>query len=221
MLDEATSALDTTTERQIQAALNELSRNRTTIVIAHRLSTITSADLILCVHGGEIVEAGTHEELIAQAERGEGGVYWAMWQKQIRAEKAQRRKGEVEKDESSVVITDEDTDVNSESASPSVDQGESTGALAAAAGPSSEPVSVPSARKRHESDEMNAESAPESEHLLSGSSSQKSEHLNLSRSVSSANGFPKVRQSFRRNKGKEVEETESLLDSNSKGNNKK
>src|SRR5271169_6846594 len=89
MLDEATSALDTSTERQIQTALNELSRNRTTIVIAHRLSTITSADLILCVHQGKIVEAGTHEELIALAEREGGGVYWAMWQKQIRAERSQ------------------------------------------------------------------------------------------------------------------------------------
>jgi ABC-type multidrug transport system ATPase subunit len=217
MLDEATSALDTTTERQIQAALNELSRNRTTIVIAHRLSTITSADLILCVQDGKIVESGTHEELIARG--AERGVYWTMWQKQIRAEKAQRRKSEVEKDESSVVITDEDTDANSGIISPPEAQGESTGtpAAAAAAGPS-EPVSVP---KRRESREINTGTAPESEPLLSQSSSQKSGCLNLSRSTSSGNGFSKARQSFRRNKGKEVEETESLLNSNSKGKNKK
>src|SRR5205085_12109570 len=108
MLDEATSALDTTTERQIQTALNELSKNRTTIVIAHRLSTITSADLILCVHQGEIVEAGTHDELIAMAERGEGGVYWAMWQKQIKAEKIRRKSmGEQEKESAG-----EETDVD-------------------------------------------------------------------------------------------------------------
>ena len=94
LLDEATSALDTGTERHIQAALAELCKDRTTIVIAHRLSTITSADLILCVSAGKVVEQGTHEELIALAERGEGGVYWAMWQKQIRAEKLQRRKSE-------------------------------------------------------------------------------------------------------------------------------
>ena len=107
MLDEATSALDTTTERQIQTALNELSKNRTTIVIAHRLSTITSADLILCVHQGKIVEAGTHDELIAMAERGEGGVYWAMWQKQIKAEKIRRKsRGEDEKESA-----EEETDV--------------------------------------------------------------------------------------------------------------
>ena len=109
LLDEATSALDTSTEREIQAALNELSKDRTTIVIAHRLSTITSADLILCVQGGEIVEAGTHEELISLAERGEGGVYWQMWQKQIKAEKKAQRRTLAEKGEGgeSAVVTDD------------------------------------------------------------------------------------------------------------------
>jgi ABC-type multidrug transport system ATPase subunit len=107
MLDEATSALDTSTERHIQLALSQLCKDRTTIVIAHRLSTITSADLILCVHAGRIVEAGTHDELISLAEKGEGGVYWTMWQKQIKAEKLQRRKSKGEKD---VEPTDEETD---------------------------------------------------------------------------------------------------------------
>jgi ABC-type transport system involved in Fe-S cluster assembly fused permease/ATPase subunit len=87
LLDEATSALDTGTERLIQTALSELSRNRTTIVIAHGLSTITSADLILCVQQGRIVEAGTHEELIRRAEGGEGGVYSSTWLKRTRAER--------------------------------------------------------------------------------------------------------------------------------------
>ncbi|RUS20327.1 LOW QUALITY PROTEIN: P-loop containing nucleoside triphosphate hydrolase protein [Endogone sp. FLAS-F59071] len=84
LLDEATSALDTTTERQIQYALAEMTQDRTTLVIAHRLSTIVDADLILCVQDGQIVEAGTHEELIRMAlENGGDGVYYEMWQKQM------------------------------------------------------------------------------------------------------------------------------------------
>lgn len=64
ILDEATSALDTRTEKDIQAALDEISRERTTLVIAHRLSTIQSADLIVVLDGSVIAEMGTHEELI-------------------------------------------------------------------------------------------------------------------------------------------------------------
>jgi len=66
ILDEATSALDTVTEQNIQAALNELSRDRTTIIIAHRLSTVKDADKIAVVEGEHIVELGSHEELIAK-----------------------------------------------------------------------------------------------------------------------------------------------------------
>lgn len=65
ILDEATSALDTESERLVQEALENLMRNRTTIVIAHRLSTIRNADEICVMHEGEIVERGRHEELLA------------------------------------------------------------------------------------------------------------------------------------------------------------
>ena len=66
ILDEATSALDTTSERHIQAALDEVMRGRTTLVIAHRLSTIEKADVILVMQDGRIVESGPHSELLAQ-----------------------------------------------------------------------------------------------------------------------------------------------------------
>jgi subfamily B ATP-binding cassette protein MsbA len=70
ILDEATSSLDTAAERHIQAALDELVKNRTTFVIAHRLSTIEHADLIVVMQEGHIVETGTHDELLAR-----GGAY--------------------------------------------------------------------------------------------------------------------------------------------------
>ncbi|KAI9327339.1 putative ABC multidrug transporter [Zopfochytrium polystomum] len=73
LLDEATSALDTTSERVVQAALDNAARGRTTIVIAHRLSTVRHADQIICMLKGEVVEKGTHEELVAQ-----GGMYKAL-----------------------------------------------------------------------------------------------------------------------------------------------
>ncbi len=65
VLDEATSALDTASERHIQAALDQLVRNRTTFIIAHRLSTVEHADLIVVMQDGAIIEAGTHPELVA------------------------------------------------------------------------------------------------------------------------------------------------------------
>ena len=64
LLDEATSALDTETERQVQSALENLTKGRTTIVIAHRLSTVMSADIIFVMNSGEIIEQGTHAELM-------------------------------------------------------------------------------------------------------------------------------------------------------------
>jgi subfamily B ATP-binding cassette protein MsbA len=68
VLDEATASLDTEAERHIQAALETLMQQRTTLVIAHRLSTIEKADKIIVMHQGEIIETGTHSELIAKGE---------------------------------------------------------------------------------------------------------------------------------------------------------
>ena len=66
ILDEATSNVDTRTELQIQNAMDELMKNRTSFVIAHRLSTIKNADLILVLKDGDVIESGTHEELLAK-----------------------------------------------------------------------------------------------------------------------------------------------------------
>ncbi len=77
ILDEATSALDTVSERYVQAALQPLMHDRTTMVIAHRLSTIIAADVIYVVDRGRIVEHGPHDELLAQ-----GGLYATLYQEQ-------------------------------------------------------------------------------------------------------------------------------------------
>lgn len=77
LLDEATSALDTKTERNIQASLAKVCENRTTIIVAHRLSTIIHAHQILVLKEGEIIERGTHEELLEKNSH-----YFTMWQQQ-------------------------------------------------------------------------------------------------------------------------------------------
>jgi ATP-binding cassette subfamily B protein len=74
VLDEATSAVDNETEAAIQRSLEVISQDRTTIVIAHRLSTIRHADQIYVLEGGKVVEAGTHDELIATT-----GIYRGLW----------------------------------------------------------------------------------------------------------------------------------------------
>ncbi|GKU20303.1 unnamed protein product [Fusarium langsethiae] len=91
LLDEATASLDSHTERQIQDALERVTAGRTTITIAHRLSTITTSDQIIVLHKGEIVERGTHNELLAL-----GGRYHAMWEKQTTIEKKEKEKKELE-----------------------------------------------------------------------------------------------------------------------------
>ncbi|KAK7472887.1 ATP-binding cassette-type vacuolar membrane transporter Hmt1 [Stygiomarasmius scandens] len=80
LLDEATSALDTSTERDIQKALQNLMMGRSSLSIAHRLSTIASADLILVLKDGQIVEQGSHKELLAT-----DGIFASMWAEQVSA----------------------------------------------------------------------------------------------------------------------------------------
>jgi subfamily B ATP-binding cassette protein MsbA len=81
ILDEATSALDNESERQVQASLETLMKGRTTLVIAHRLSTVQSADKIIVMDRGRVVEQGSHAELLAK-----GGAYAGLYQMQFRDE---------------------------------------------------------------------------------------------------------------------------------------
>ena len=77
VLDEATAAVDNDPEAAIQRSLDQLTRNRTTVVIAHRLSTVRHADRIVVMEQGRIVEQGRHDQLLAH-----GGVYANLWQVQ-------------------------------------------------------------------------------------------------------------------------------------------
>jgi ATP-binding cassette subfamily B protein len=86
VLDEATSALDSHTEKEIQDALERVSRNRTTLVIAHRLSTIVSADEIIVLDQGRIAERGSHPDLLARH-----GLYASLWNRQREAEEAREK----------------------------------------------------------------------------------------------------------------------------------
>ena len=86
MLDEATSALDSHTEKDIQDALERVARDRTSLVIAHRLSTVVHADNIIVLDHGEIVEQGTHPQLLAK-----GGLYASLWSRQREADEARER----------------------------------------------------------------------------------------------------------------------------------
>ena len=78
ILDEATSSIDTHTERMVQEGIASLLKGRTSFVIAHRLSTIRDADMILVMRDGDIVEVGSHDELIAK-----GGFYKDLYQSQF------------------------------------------------------------------------------------------------------------------------------------------
>jgi ATP-binding cassette subfamily B protein len=86
MLDEATSALDSHTEKDIQDALERVARDRTSLVIAQRLSTVVHADNIIVLDHGEIVEQGTHPQLLAK-----GGLYASLWLRQREADEARER----------------------------------------------------------------------------------------------------------------------------------
>jgi ABC-type transport system involved in Fe-S cluster assembly fused permease/ATPase subunit len=99
MLDEATSALDTHTEREIQAALDLVSKNRTTLVIAHRLSTVVNADEIIVLQDGVIVERGTHAALLEAT-----GLYASMWQRQRAHDEARERLLEAEANDTFGVV---------------------------------------------------------------------------------------------------------------------
>ncbi len=99
MLDEATSALDTQTEQEIQAALDMVSRGRTTLVIAHRLSTVISADEIIVLKDGRIAERGTHRSLLAR-----NGLYAQMWARQREATEAEERLRRAREDDAEGVI---------------------------------------------------------------------------------------------------------------------
>ncbi|MDH5489215.1 MAG: ATP-binding cassette domain-containing protein, partial [Rhodospirillaceae bacterium] len=78
LLDEATSALDTESERNVQNALDKLMKNRTTLVIAHRLSTVVGADIIYVLDGGQVIEQGSHSELVDK-----GGMYSTLYHLQF------------------------------------------------------------------------------------------------------------------------------------------
>ncbi|WP_455481127.1 ABCB family ABC transporter ATP-binding protein/permease [Bartonella sp. B12(2025)] len=99
ILDEATAALDTTTEQEIQQALDIVSRGRTTLIIAHRLSTVINADEIFVLKNGRIIENGTHTELLRKK-----GLYASMWNKQLEASQAEEKLRKMrEEDEMGVV----------------------------------------------------------------------------------------------------------------------
>ena len=100
ILDEATSALDTHTEQEIQSALDEVSRNRTTLIIAHRLSTVVAADEIIVLKDGVIAERGRHQDLLAR-----DGLYASMWNRQIEATEFEDKLKKVrETDEMGIVL---------------------------------------------------------------------------------------------------------------------
>ena len=100
ILDEATSALDTATEQEIQAALDFVSKGRTTLVIAHRLSTVVSADEIIVLKDGQIAERGRHADLLAQK-----GLYASMWDRQREATEAEEQLKRMREEDEMGIVT--------------------------------------------------------------------------------------------------------------------
>ncbi|TFK25500.1 mitochondrial half-size ABC transporter [Coprinopsis marcescibilis] len=106
LLDEATSALDTSTEKDIQKALQNLVKGRSSLSIAHRLSTIASADLILVLKDGQIIEQGTHKELLAL-----DGVFASMWADQVSSSDPISRKSSFRKEDNNAGSSVKDEDL--------------------------------------------------------------------------------------------------------------
>lgn len=100
ILDEATSALDTATEQEIQAALDFVSKGRTTLVIAHRLSTVVSADEIIVLKDGQIAERGRHADLLSQ-----NGLYASMWDRQREATEAEEQLKRMRENDEMGIVT--------------------------------------------------------------------------------------------------------------------
>lgn len=100
ILDEATSALDTATEQEIQAALDFVSKGRTTLVIAHRLSTVVGADEIIVLKDGQIAERGRHADLLAQK-----GLYASMWDRQREATEAEAQLKRMREEDEMGIVT--------------------------------------------------------------------------------------------------------------------
>jgi ATP-binding cassette subfamily B (MDR/TAP) protein 1 len=103
ILDEATSAIDVRTERIVQEALDRVSANRTTIVIAHRLSTIKKADKIIVLRQGQVMEEGTHSQLL----KNEEGIYYGLVRAQAIATTAEHEQQDEEYDDNVVTLDDE------------------------------------------------------------------------------------------------------------------
>ncbi len=101
ILDEATSSVDTATEKEIQKALDNLVRGRTTIAIAHRLSTLRKADRLVVLDRGRIVEQGNHQQLMAA-----GGAYHALYQAQARQAEADAQARSSEEDDDDDLVAE-------------------------------------------------------------------------------------------------------------------
>lgn len=110
LLDEATSSVDSVTESKIQGSLDKLSKGRTTFVIAHRLSTIMNADKILVIKGGEIVESGTHKELLEHG----NGAYKELWHAQLKLDGVKDKEAEMTEEKQGDLLSFDDSHTSTE-----------------------------------------------------------------------------------------------------------